>query len=261
MEKRSMESGVSAKRDDLSGDFERDDRQHRHAMKRIRKCYLCGSTENLTRDHIPPLCMFRPPLPANLITVPCCHLCNQSLKLDDEALMIFASGHHAVSKDGMWIWKNKALSSLCRSPKLRANVRKALFEVPVLENQKITTRSAVTLAVSRVERVLIRMTKGLMLHFYPDVSYLDLTYEVEMVLPTQEIVDGLYQTFCYDERGGGTFRFWRGLAAEDRREGVWVYVFFDGMAFYVRHEPKGGEPAALFGAHSGVSSRGSCVGR
>lgn len=220
-------------------------------MKKSRECYLCGSKENLTRDHLPPLCMFRPPLPDNLITVSCCQPCNDSFKLDDEALMIFASGHHSVSSDGMWIWKNKALSSLRRSTKLVANVQKALVEMPVLENQMITTRSAITLAFSRVDRVLIRMTKGLLFRFHPDVPRLSLRYDVEMLWPTQEIVDGLYKTLRYDERGGGTFRFWHGLAAEDPREGLWVYVFFDGVAFYVRHAPDKGEqmlPAYLDGA-------------
>lgn len=187
--------------------------------------------------------MFKPPLPADLITVPCCRPCNEHFRLDDEALMIFTSAHHAVSKEGMWIWKNKALSSLRRSPKLLDNVHKALIDIPALENNSIKTLTGITLAVSRVDRVLIRMTKGLLSRFYPDVPYLKLNYEVKMAMPTQQIVEGLFQTLRYDERGNGTFRFWRGLTVEDHRVGLWVYVFFDGMCFYVQHEPKEDGPA------------------
>lgn len=204
-------------------------------MTEKKECYLCGETRDLTRDHLPPECMFRPPLPSNLITVPCCRNCNESFKLDDEALMIFTSAHHAVSLDGMWVWKNKALNSLRRSPKLLQNVRKSLLKVPVLEAGTVRIRSGISIPETRVQHVLIRMTKGLLCKFCPNVPYRDLEYEVEMRIPDQELVNDLYRTMRYDERGNGVFRFWRGVLEEQPTTGLWVYVFYDGMCFSVEH--------------------------
>ncbi len=206
-------------------------------MKKKEKCFLCGSTEELTRDHIPPKCMFPRPLPDNLITVPCCRRCNESFKLDDEAFMIFMSSHHAISDGGLWIWKNKAVDSFRRSSKLAANVLKSIVNLPVQENQVLSTRPVITFDKNRVQRVLIRITKGLLFHFYPDTPIQGLHFEVDPLEPTQEMVDALYRDMIHDERGGGIFRFWRALVPEDPRNGHWIFVFFDGECFLVSHEP------------------------
>src|SRR5688500_18167485 len=55
------------------------------------KCYLCGATENLTRDHIPPKGLFPKPRPSNLYTVPCCYSCNNGAAKEDEYLRVAAS--------------------------------------------------------------------------------------------------------------------------------------------------------------------------
>ena len=36
------------------------------------KCIYCGNWAELTKDHIPPKCLFTDPKPENLITIPCC---------------------------------------------------------------------------------------------------------------------------------------------------------------------------------------------
>jgi hypothetical protein len=48
------------------------------------KCIYCGDRGRLTRDHIPPKCLFPKPRPSDLITVPCCETCNGSFSSDDE---------------------------------------------------------------------------------------------------------------------------------------------------------------------------------
>jgi hypothetical protein len=56
----------------------------------VKQCYLCGSLlvrgNNMTRDHIPPACIFPPGKPRNLITVPCCLSCNQEYKQLDQKM-------------------------------------------------------------------------------------------------------------------------------------------------------------------------------
>jgi 5-methylcytosine-specific restriction endonuclease McrA len=39
-------------------------------------CVYCGERPAATRDHVIPKCLFDPPLPANMVTVPACEECN-----------------------------------------------------------------------------------------------------------------------------------------------------------------------------------------
>jgi len=47
-------------------------------------CIYCGNRKATTKDHVPPKCFFPSPRPANLITVPCCEICNTKYGKDDE---------------------------------------------------------------------------------------------------------------------------------------------------------------------------------
>jgi hypothetical protein len=49
-----------------------------------KRCVYCGSSEKLSKDHIPPKCLYSKPYPANLITVPSCEACRKKTTLDDE---------------------------------------------------------------------------------------------------------------------------------------------------------------------------------
>lgn len=201
----------------------------------MRKCYICGSFNNLTKDHVPPRNLFLEPLPNNLITVDCCLDCHKGFTLDDEAFRIFASSVINRSQAGEWIWKNKVMgSSFQRSPKLKKNVRKSL--VPMRDSNTGVLYHGITLHESRVNPYLIRITKGLIRHFHPEVDYSKASFKVLMINPTQEIVGNTLSKFFYDERGNGAFRFWRAFYDADKPDSVWVYVFYDGLMFMVEVE-------------------------
>jgi len=200
-----------------------------------RECYLCGEIKNLTRDHLPPKGIFRPPLPTNLITVPCCKKCNESFTLDDEVFIIFTAGHHAASADGIWVCNNKVSNSFRRSPKLLNKFRKSMVKVSVYEDNILSHRNGMTIEDVRVERVLQRMTKGFIFKFYPNIPHNDLNYKVDMINLDKELVENLNRRMRYDERGNGIFRFWRAVAFDEPTSGIWVYVFYDGVCFSVEH--------------------------
>jgi hypothetical protein len=48
------------------------------------ECVYCGHTARLTRDHIPPKCLFASAKESDLIKVPSCSICNGSASKDDE---------------------------------------------------------------------------------------------------------------------------------------------------------------------------------
>jgi len=89
-----------------------------------------------------------------------------------------------------------------------------------------------------VDRYLTRLTKGLLATFHWDINYFDLQFDVTQLNqfgkshPTFKAVTS---NLTADQRGDGIFRFWHGLAMEDKRTGVWIYQFYDAALFMVRH--------------------------
>jgi len=53
------------------------------------ECAYCGHAGELTREHVIPKCLFVPPYPPNLITVPVCDRCNNEKSKDDDFLRDF----------------------------------------------------------------------------------------------------------------------------------------------------------------------------
>src|ERR1022692_4959843 len=49
-----------------------------------KSCAYCGTTDDLTQDHVPPRNLFPKPRPSNLITVLACRKCNGGAAKDDE---------------------------------------------------------------------------------------------------------------------------------------------------------------------------------
>ncbi len=206
------------------------------------KCYLCGSENDLTKDHVPPKNLFRGPLPSNLITVSCCRACNVSFSKMEEQLRVFVSAAINRSADGKWIWENKVLeSTFRRSPALKSQVGKDLlignFELP----QGSIKLPVLTMDDQLVNKCLIKITRGLLTHFYPDLIHSTLDFGV-IQLPQFDVVKLIHSLgapYIYDERGNGQFRFLRALVHDDNRCGSWIYIFYDSISFAVHHDVQG----------------------
>lgn len=202
-------------------------------------CYNCGkSAKKLSRDHIPPKCFFRPPLPTDLITVPCCKKCNESFSLDDEAFRIWTSSCHGVSEAGHWILLNQVFgSSFARSPKLLENVQKHLKTGELRTKGHTITVPIISIPDERAERFLFRITKALLTHFYPDYDYSRDIFKARVFAPIQEHLSQareLAQFLVRDSRGDGVFHFWRGIEPK-KRGGAWIYLFYDAACCQVLH--------------------------
>jgi hypothetical protein len=207
-------------------------------------CYLCGATDDLTGDHVPPENLFPRPKPNNLITVACCRRCNGNFSADDEAFRVFASSVLGRSPAGARVWKEGVVdSSFRRSPKLRANVAKHLAQMVVKTDRGHFSALGITIPEDRATRYLVRLAKGLTRHFDPNIDYVDATFDVRQLLPTQETFDLLRRTFPYAERGEAVFGFWRGFADDDSR-GLWVYAFYGALFFMVTIEDYKRRPPA-----------------
>lgn len=206
---------------------------------KIKWCYLCRGTENLTRDHVPPENLFPKPKPSNLITVPCCKTCNESFSKLDEQFRVFVSMPVNVSDTGKAVKRNKVFGgSLKKSPALKKQMARDVFNGTVM-----TKLGPVIVPLIAMDRAVLdpffkRLTKGLLATFYPDLDYFDLKFVVTQLNqfgaqhPTFRAVTSILTP---DQRGHGIFRFWHGVAQEQRTAGMWIYQFYDAALFMVRH--------------------------
>lgn len=182
------------------------------------KCYLCGSTENLTRDHVPPEGFFPPPKPTNLITLPCCENCHWPLSLQDEAFRLWVASVANASDAGLWILRNRVIgSSFKRSPKLFANVRKFAAMRQLRLPGKTVTVPTLAIPQGRAKIVLIRITKGLLTYFHPDYDLSRDEFKVFCPSPVpknQATIFSLMQACKHDSRGNGVFDFWHNITMD-----------------------------------------------
>lgn len=97
-------------------------------------------------------------------------------------------------------------------------------------------QNAVEFDKSRIDRVVLRIVRGLFRHHYPSII-LDskVKLSVEMFYRNQD-KDETLRTLKREEIGGDIFRYWRGLANSDLRESIWALAFYDQTLFSVSTE-------------------------
>ena len=93
--------------------------------------------------------------------------------------------------------------------------------------------SSFTFDFDRVERFVLRVTKGLLSFYYPDYDYSDDTFSLRFVEPTrrkpEQVRTPVKDCLRYDSRGDGVIQYRFGLS-DTRRSGVWIIVFY-GLPF------------------------------
>ena len=140
-------------------------RQFPGTMTRLQsECVYCGTKGKLTADHIPPKCLFAPPRPATLITVPSCLRCNRAASQDDEyfkALLALKETDHPDAKEV----RESVLRSLAR-PRSRRFSRNFLDRVGRVNVHTpaglyLGKRLSYDVDLERLDRVAARVAKGL----------------------------------------------------------------------------------------------------
>ena len=199
-----------------------------------KSCYLCGITNQLTRDHIPPLNLFPTPRPTNLITVDCCKSCNHAMTLSDERMRVFLAAPAGRSQAGDLAWKRVVQSSFHRSDPLRRRFRDSMAEVLALRNGVISPHPAITYPQDEAKKYIVRITKGLLCYFYPELDYRRHEFSVDHLEPSADNIGMLIASFIHDYRGDGVFRFFRGITPEPCA-GIWIYFFYERTCFMATH--------------------------
>ncbi len=76
-------------------------------------CAYCGVKRGLTKDHVIPKCLFKRPLPSNMITVPACSECNNAKSKDEDYLRDMLVIDHFTSSNptAQTLLNNKVIRS------------------------------------------------------------------------------------------------------------------------------------------------------
>lgn len=147
----------------------------------MNKCIYCGKEDNLTKDHIPPKCLFPDQKPEKLITVPCCNSCNRRFSKDDEYFRDMVLMREDIfDQEGLDNLRNKVKRSLKRRESLKytSNLISGIEMVDVLTKSGlyIGRKARYDVDLNRLRNVINRVTKGL--YYYEEKRILDENYDV-----------------------------------------------------------------------------------
>lgn len=132
----------------------------------MKTCAYCGIENPKTKDHIPPKNLFGKPLPADLITVPCCNDCHKDTSKDDEYFRSAVASWEAL--DGIPLIETLR-DTVCRSLERKEaagfakNIVNSISETPTFTKSGIYTgnKSRMEIDYHRLNSVLERITRGL----------------------------------------------------------------------------------------------------
>jgi hypothetical protein len=209
------------------------------------KCYLCGKTAKetpegwLTRDHVPPRNLFPEPRPSNLITIPCCNACNHESHKDDEYFRLAVSGYYNSNLVGKRIWEEKSVASTVKKRRLRKSVDAmagSLKKIALITPDGVEDAFEVTIEKAPVNRVLIRITKGLLSLLYPEVNRDELSFHITQIDQFKLNDPGFRQiqnVLPYLQKGNGVYGCWHYVETTYSLKGVWIHMFFDSATYLV----------------------------
>ena len=211
-------------------------------MSRKQKCFLCGSNEEITREHFVPKNIFPKPRPTNLLTAPCCRPCNESYCQEDEDFRVYASSHISKSQVGQKVWDDKVMgSSFKRSCKFKKQISDSMSRVFINSSSGNAEMPTILVSKDLYDRILTKITKGMIYKFYPQIDYNKLSFEIDLMANSFDHDEFIHaNNMINDQRGDGIFRFARTVEENNDNTGIWIFVFYGGLTFQVFHseEPK-----------------------
>jgi len=221
-------------------------------MQGKKTCIYCGSSKKITKDHIPPKCLFPEPVPKNLITIPSCEKCNQKFSKDDEYFRdVILMREDIFDLEGLEKLRNKVIRSLRRveSSKYKKSLISGSERVNVFTKSGLFTGKKTTYNVdlNRLRNVINRITRGI--YYKKEGEVLDENYDVktytsediaEWNLDSQKewivLIDNLFKKRFH--HFGKIFAYNYLLAKDDPNASVWIFNFYLKIVFISITLPK-----------------------
>lgn len=139
----------------------------------VEKCYCCNK-DAISREHIPPKCIFTDPRPSNMITIPSCDKHNLEKSKDDEYFRWFIVTTCAeFSSEAVQLLKGKVIRGLRRSPALLNMIMQgAIKDIDIYSKGGIwlERRPGFKYNKNRISRIIKLLCKGLYYyHFHKQI--------------------------------------------------------------------------------------------
>jgi hypothetical protein len=134
------------------------------------ECVYCGTVGDVTRDHVPPKCLFSPDARTNLITVAACPSCHGQFKRDDEYFRIALSIRSDLPSNVSGTFLRQQTKRTLNHPQaadLRAMLRRSSVMMPIRspDGSYLGHAPALKLEAARIVSTCERIVKGLYSHY------------------------------------------------------------------------------------------------
>ena len=196
------------------------------------KCAYCGFRDGTNRDHVPPKSLFLKPLPIDLVTVPCCHICNNGFsKLDEEFRFYLSVMEGADSPASSAFWSKHALPTARQNRRLLRQVLHDSYRA------NITTPTGLSIGDQLVTRIptrlvnqsIERMARGLYNDEFKEVLGNSVNFSVTISGENDHALRHLVTTLMphcqYRSVGGAQFEYWIGRTADNPLGAVFFFRF------------------------------------
>lgn len=195
-------------------------------------CFVCGTPGADTRDHVLPECLFVPPRPNNLLTLPAHHGCHNQLH-EEYFRNIAALLGSDSSGTANTLWEGKVARSLQRNRRLRDSLHTSLLKkVNLISSGGIWLRTAPGIRVDRDQFYppLEKILRGL--YKYHAGGYLHADTMLNWAI-NEPLKGGRLKIFRLSEPGlsyPDVFESRFGIASDDKTEiSVWWLRFYQGL--------------------------------
>jgi len=207
------------------------------------KCIYCNNEAN-SHDHIPPKNIFSKPLPNDLITVPCCDICNASFSLDDEyfmATLTLIENTTPNSNKTALFEKLKRLKRRSNSAKFFAFLKSSTgFRGKITQSGVILpNQPGILINEDRIKTVLNRIIKGLVfkkIGRFCSIVIIILDNEPSLMPPNKqatifELISLITDSPTINIGDGKVFSYKYAYPKTNPDYSVWLLTFF--QSFYV----------------------------
>lgn len=182
-------------------------------------------------EHVPPQCIFRKPLPSNLIKVPSCDKHNSKKSKDDEYFRWFIATACAENKEAEKLINEKVIKGFKRRPKLLHEIWKgARKNISIYSDGGIFIgeKPGFVIDSKRIQNSLNQMCRGL---FYKHFKLkLPREYGLEDFIHYPRIDDKLKGQICSlklnDIGDGNIFSYRFMICGEDSNIVMWFFMFY-----------------------------------
>lgn len=213
---------------------------------KIGECVYCGKfRDDLTKDHVVPLCLFTQPYPNNLITVPVCPDCNNNKKSkDDDYLRDFLTvdifgNQNPIANN---IFRSKVKRSIQRnSSVLFRNFTEKLHDEPYYTSGGVYLGKlpSIPIDLEKINTIFSTMVKGLFFHH--NKLRIPGNYITKVMSHEPWHFDDLWN--CLNAKRprlfGEVFGYGYTSLVEDQFTTIWLMWFYNRVLFSVHvYDPK-----------------------